>query len=77
MNSQQVVQLSHRLRTAFRLLTSRFNEIGNKIGNYEMPERLKGSFLERWGKLQIIYIYIYITIMSITVQLQHSFTYLQ
>lgn len=47
MISQQIVQLPHRLRAAF---TSRFNEIGNKIRNYEMPERVKGTFLERWGK---------------------------
>lgn len=50
MNSQQIIQLPHRLRTTFRLFTSRFNEIGNKIKNYEMPERVKGTFLERWGK---------------------------
>ncbi|EZA57713.1 hypothetical protein X777_00813 [Ooceraea biroi] len=51
MNSQQVVQLSHRLRGAFsRLFTSKFNEISNKISNYEMPERIKGTVLERWAK---------------------------
>lgn len=50
MNSQQIIQLPYRLRAAFKLFTSRFNEIGNKIRNYEMPERIKGTFLERWGK---------------------------
>lgn len=54
MNSQYTVRLPHRLRTAFRLFTSKFNEIGNKIKNYEMPERIKGTILERWGKLNII-----------------------
>lgn len=50
MNSQQIIQLPYRLRAVFKLFTSRFNEIGNKIGSYEMPERIKGTFLERWGK---------------------------
>ncbi|KAL6439763.1 hypothetical protein ACFW04_004063 [Cataglyphis niger] len=59
MNSQQIIQLPHRLRTAFGLFTSRFNEIGNKIKNYEIPERVKGTFLERlakyWHSLYIDY----------------------
>ncbi|XP_012060021.1 PREDICTED: uncharacterized protein C19orf52 [Atta cephalotes] len=50
MSSQQIFQLSHRLRTVFRPLTSKFNEIGIKIRNYEMPEKIKGTFLERWAK---------------------------
>lgn len=50
MSSQQIFQLPHRLKTAFRLLTSRFSEVSVKIRNYEIPERLRGTFLERWGK---------------------------
>ncbi|KAL6257951.1 hypothetical protein P5V15_011549 [Pogonomyrmex californicus] len=50
MNTQQIFQLPHRLKAAFRLLTSRFNEVGTKIGSYEMPERIRGTFLERWAK---------------------------
>lgn len=50
MSSQQIFQLPHRLRAAFRPLTSRFNEIGIKIKSYEMPKRIKGTFVERWGK---------------------------
>lgn len=50
MSAQQIFQLPHRLRTALRLLTSRFNEVGVKIRSYEMPERIKGTVIERWGK---------------------------
>ncbi|KAG5317038.1 TIM29 translocase, partial [Acromyrmex heyeri] len=50
MSSQQIFQLSHKLRATFRPLTSKFNEIGIKIRNYEMPEKVKGTFLERWAK---------------------------
>jgi len=50
MNSQQIFQLPHRIRAVFKLFTSRFNEVGIKIRNYEIPERIKGTFLERWGK---------------------------
>ncbi|XP_011256208.2 mitochondrial import inner membrane translocase subunit Tim29 [Camponotus floridanus] len=49
MNSQQIIQLPYRLKAVFKLFTSRFNEIGNKINNYEMPEKIKGTFLERWA----------------------------
>lgn len=50
MNFQQIIQLPYRFKAVFKLFTSRFNEIGNKISNYEMPEKIKGTFLERWGK---------------------------
>ncbi|XP_011860964.1 PREDICTED: uncharacterized protein C19orf52 homolog [Vollenhovia emeryi] len=50
MGSQQMSQLPQRLRATFRLLTSRFNEIGVRIRSYEMPERIKGTFLERGAR---------------------------
>lgn len=50
MSSSQIFQFPHRLKAAFRLFTSRFNEVGVKIRSYEMPERIKGTFLERWSK---------------------------
>ncbi|KAL0117576.1 hypothetical protein PUN28_010408 [Cardiocondyla obscurior] len=51
MSSQQIFQLPHRLRVAFRVFISRFNEVGTKIRSYEkIPERIKGTFLERWAK---------------------------
>ncbi|XP_032683480.1 mitochondrial import inner membrane translocase subunit Tim29 [Odontomachus brunneus] len=50
MSSQQMVQLVHKLRTASRISTDTFSKINIKIKNYEMPERFKGTFLERWAK---------------------------
>ncbi|XP_012532324.1 mitochondrial import inner membrane translocase subunit Tim29 [Monomorium pharaonis] len=50
MSVQQMFQYPHKFRTAFRLLRCKFNAIGVKIRNYEMPERIKGTILERWAK---------------------------
>lgn len=56
MSSQQMVQLIYKLKTIPKIITdmylSRFNKISTKIKNYKMPEKLKGTFLERWGKLK-------------------------
>ncbi|XP_014483140.1 PREDICTED: uncharacterized protein C19orf52 homolog [Dinoponera quadriceps] len=50
MSSQQMVQMAHKLRTALRIPTDTLNRISIKIKNYEMPGRIKGTFLERWAK---------------------------
>lgn len=50
MSRQQVFQLPYRLTTAFRPLTSKFNKIGIKIRSYEIPVRIKGTFIKRWAK---------------------------
>lgn len=52
MSSQQIVQLTHKLRTVSRISTDTFSKISIKIKNYEMPEKFKGTFLKRWGKLK-------------------------
>ncbi|XP_025155700.1 mitochondrial import inner membrane translocase subunit Tim29 isoform X2 [Harpegnathos saltator] len=50
MNSYQMLQLAYKLRMAFRISIDRFNKINIKIKKYEMSERIKGTFLERWAK---------------------------
>lgn len=64
MNFQQIIQLPNKLGTTFKLLTSRFNKIGDKIKNYEMPEKIKNTFVERWGKLKITNITVILCIMQ-------------
>ncbi|XP_012277450.1 mitochondrial import inner membrane translocase subunit Tim29 [Orussus abietinus] len=39
-----------RFRSLLCLYKSKFNQIANKVANFETPERFKGTFLERWGK---------------------------
>lgn len=50
MGTQQIFQLPLRFRATFRLLKFKINKIGVKIRSYEMPERIKGTILERWVK---------------------------
>lgn len=44
-----MIQLPQRFRTAYRLVLSRFDNVSNKIKNYEIPEKFKGTFLQRWA----------------------------
>ena len=36
--------------TVFKKWHDKFSEVKDKVKNYEMPERFKGTFVERWGE---------------------------
>lgn len=49
MNLRSSIQIGERLRLFTNPLNSKINRVIDKIKNYEMPERFKGTILERWG----------------------------
>lgn len=50
MNFRSSIQLGEKVRLIFNPYHLKINKVINKIKNYGMPERFKGTILERWGK---------------------------
>ncbi|KAL2717714.1 mitochondrial import inner membrane translocase subunit Tim29 [Vespula squamosa] len=49
MNFRNSIQLGEKVRLIFNPFYLKINKVINTVKNYGMPERFKGTILERWG----------------------------
>lgn len=50
MNFRSSIQLGEKVRLIFNPFYLKINKVISTVKNYGMPEKFKGTILERWGK---------------------------